>query len=120
MSFGSLQAHTFSSLFNLPISALFELFSGASLAPGASCTATVTVAVAGAGTFHNVISASMGQPGAVTNDQAVPALADAIANLQAGIAPVAPVPTLGEAALMAMGLLLGAMGLRRLRPARRS
>ena len=94
--------------------------SGASLAPGASCTATVTVAVAGAGTFRNVISASMGQPGAVTNDQAVPALADAIANLQAGIAPVAPVPTLGEAALMAMGLLLGAMGLRRLRPARRS
>ena len=47
-------------------------------------------------------------------------LADTVANLQAGIAPVAPVPTLGEAALMAMGLLLGAMGLRRLRPARRS
>ena len=37
MSFGALQAHTFSSLFNLPMSALFELFSGASLAPRQLC-----------------------------------------------------------------------------------
>jgi len=37
MSFGALQAHTFSSLFNLPMSALFELFGGASLAPRQLC-----------------------------------------------------------------------------------
>jgi transcriptional regulator of acetoin/glycerol metabolism len=37
MSYGALQAHTFSSLFGLPISALFELFGGASLAPRQLC-----------------------------------------------------------------------------------
>lgn len=85
---------------------------GASLAPGDSCTATVTVAVAGAGSFRNVISAT-----AVSNDQAVPALADAAASLQAGAAAsVAPVPTLGEVAMAALTLLLAALGVRRLRP----
>ena len=89
---------------------------GASLAPGASCTATVTVAVAGAGSFHNVISATPGQAGAISNDQTVPALADATANLQAGAATVAPVPTLGEYAMTALALLLATLGVRRLRP----
>ncbi|XKF33423.1 sigma-54-dependent Fis family transcriptional regulator [Alicycliphilus denitrificans] len=37
MSFGALQAHTFSSLFNLPMSALFELFGSSSSAPRQLC-----------------------------------------------------------------------------------
>jgi len=37
MSVNALQAHTFSSLFELPISALFELFAGPSPAPRALC-----------------------------------------------------------------------------------
>ena len=37
LSFHALQAHTFSSLFNLPMSALFELFSGPSPAPRQLC-----------------------------------------------------------------------------------
>ena len=37
MSFGALQAHTFSSLFNLPISALFELFASPGAAPRQLC-----------------------------------------------------------------------------------
>ena len=37
MSFGALQAHTFSSLFNLPISALFELFGSTSATPRQLC-----------------------------------------------------------------------------------
>ena len=37
MSFAALQAHTFSSLFNLPISALFELFGSTSAAPRQLC-----------------------------------------------------------------------------------
>ena len=37
MSFGALQAHTFSSLFNLPMSALFELFAGSAATPHQLC-----------------------------------------------------------------------------------
>ncbi len=37
MSYGALQAHTFSSLFGLSMSALYELFGGASLAPRQLC-----------------------------------------------------------------------------------
>ncbi|GGH63391.1 sigma-54-dependent Fis family transcriptional regulator [Comamonas phosphati] len=37
MSFGALQAHTFPSLFNLPISALFELFGSPNAAPRQLC-----------------------------------------------------------------------------------
>jgi len=37
LSFNALQAHTFSSLFGLPISALFELFGGAAPAPRQLC-----------------------------------------------------------------------------------
>ena len=89
----------------------------ASLAPGASCTATVTVSVAGAGTFRNVISATPGQTGAVSNTQGVPALADAVAELRAGAAlPATPVPSLGAAMTAALALLLAALGLRRLHP----
>ncbi len=97
--------------------ALFAL-SGASLAPGASCTATVDVTVAGSGSFHNVISATPGQAGAVTNDQGVAALADATANLQSGTP--APVPTLGQWAFSLLALLLAGLGWRRLQPVRRS
>lgn len=86
----------------------------ASLAPGASCTATVTVSVAGAGTFRNTIRITD-----VNNTQNVPVLADAVADLQAGSATVAPVPTLGEFAMAALALLLGALGLRHVRPAQR-
>ena len=88
---------------------------GASLAPGASCTATLTVSVAGAGTFRNVISATPGQDGAVSNKEGVPALADAVAELRAGVAT--PVPSLGAAMTAGLALLLAALGLRRLRPA---
>ena len=37
MSFGALQAHTFSSLFNLPMSGLFELFAGSAATPHQLC-----------------------------------------------------------------------------------
>lgn len=82
--------------------------SGASLAPGASCTATVDVTVTGAGTFRNTIAAT-----AVSNDQGVPALADAVADLRAGSTPAA-VPTLGEYAMALLALLLTGLGWRRL------
>jgi hypothetical protein len=90
----------------------------ASLAPGASCTATVTVSVAGTGTFRNVISATPGQAGAVSNNEGVPALADAVAELHAGApVPATPVPSLSAAMTAGLALLLAALGLRRLRPA---
>ncbi len=88
----------------------------ASLAPGASCTATVTVSVAGAGTFNNRISATLGQPGAISNAQGVPALADAVASLTT---TAVAVPTLGAYAMAALALLLGTLGIRRMQPARR-
>ncbi len=84
---------------------------GASLAPSASCTATVDVTVTGAGTFRNTIRTTD-----VSNTQSVPPLADAVASLQAGTTSVAPVPTLGEYAMAALTLLLGTLGLRGLRP----
>jgi hypothetical protein len=89
----------------------------ASLAPGASCTATVTVSVTGAGTFNNRISATLGQPGAITNTQGVAALADAVATLTT---TAAVVPTLGSYAVAALALLLGTLGIRRMRPSSRS
>lgn len=91
--------------------------SGASLAPGASCTATVTVNVAGAGSFRNVISATLGQAGAVSNNQGVAALADATADLQSSAPVPAAVPTLGQWAFGMLALLLAGLGWRRLRPA---
>ncbi len=84
--------------------------SNSTLAAGGSCTVTVRVTVAGAGTFRNVISVA-----AVVNGQGVPAIADAVADLRSQAISPTPVPTLGDFLLGALGLLLAAFGVRRLR-----
>ena len=90
--------------------------SGATLAPAASCTATVSVTVANAGTFVNTIHATFGQPGGITNDQGVSALSDAVASLQVAVpAQAVPAPTLGQWALTVLGLMLTALVWRRKR-----
>lgn len=92
----------------------FTLNNDATLAPGASCTVTVRVTVAGAGSFRNTIPVS-----AITNAQAVPALADAVAELRSGVAAATPVPTLGHFALGVLAMLMAALGMRRVRPSPR-
>ncbi len=90
----------------------FSLNNNATLAPGASCTVTVRVTVAGAGNFRNTIPVS-----AITNAQSVPALADAVAELRSSVATATPVPTLGHFALGSLALLMASLGVRHLRPA---
>ncbi|MEG1281796.1 MAG: hypothetical protein RSD57_15240 [Comamonas sp.] len=89
--------------------------SGVSLNAGASCTTTVNVKMTKAGTHLNRIYASAASPGGVSNDQQVPAMADAVASLSSPVASApAPVPTLGSWGLMLLSLLATVLGMRRL------
>ncbi|MCX8098241.1 MAG: DUF11 domain-containing protein [Casimicrobiaceae bacterium] len=90
--------------------------SGVNLAAGASCTLRVRVTATQPGRFLNqIVRSSSLDPNGLSNEQSVPALADAVAELSA---VVPPIPINAAWMKLMLALLLGVVAWRRLAPRR--